>query len=50
MPSSGKIELATHLLEAKLAELLAVYYINRFSMIAEFRDALNECLSRFSSK
>ena len=25
MPSSGKIELDTHLLEAKLAEFLAVY-------------------------
>ena len=25
MPSSGKIELANHLLEAKLAEFLAVY-------------------------
>ena len=34
MPSSGKIELATHLLEAKLAEFLAVYYIHWLSRIA----------------
>ena len=34
MPSSGKIELATHLLEAKLAEFSAVDYIHLLSMIA----------------
>ena len=34
MPSSGKIELDTHLLEAKLAEFLAVYYIHWHSRLA----------------
>ena len=34
MPSSGKIELATQLLEAKLAEFLAVYNIQWLSRIA----------------
>ena len=29
MPSLGTIELSTHLLEAKLAEFLAVYYIQQ---------------------
>ena len=34
MPSSGKIELATHLLKAKVTEFLAVYYIHWLSRIA----------------
>ena len=34
VPSSGKIELATHLLKAKLAEFLAVYNIHWLSRIA----------------
>ena len=34
VPSSGKIELATHLLKAKVTELLAVYYIHWLSRIA----------------